>query len=254
MFNRKNKKGTSSSPQLQLSIKNASKKIAEQIKQGEDLLQEKISNDKKLHAVENRFNKWNNENFNLLKKIFNLKTIAEEYASSNLSVEAFLITGLTREEKIAKLHKNIEHKCQKLRSINSSLEIFEQQTSKEKIYFLHATDSVFTRQVMKFLQEQGFELLLMKQFSQAGSTIFDTIQTTGEISKAVIVLNPESESSQYPDQNLLLELGIFVGLLGRENVIALRESDTIVPEDYHGFHYINSIGGWQQELKSRLQS
>ena len=253
MFRKKTKTTSTETPKLLLSTQAASKEISQQIRQGEALLDEKIDSDKKLHAVENRFNKWNNENFNLLKKIFNLKKIAQEYAASTISVEAFLTTGLTREDKVKKLHKNIHNKCKKLDSINSSLEIFEQPSTKQKLYFLHATESLFVQQVKDFLEKQGFELLLMKQFSQAGSTIFDTIQTTGEIDKAVIVLNPESESSQYPDQNLLLELGIFVGLLERQNVIALRESDTIVPQDYHGFHYINSIGGWQQELKARLK-
>lgn len=252
MFGKK-KSGNAKIPQLNLPLKDAAEKISLQIDTGLELQNEKIGTDKKLHAVETRFNQWNNENFNLLKKIFNFKSIAQEYSSSNISVESFLTTGLGLTEKIGKLQKRISGKCEKLVSIKSSLDLFSPTETAQKIYFLHSSESEFATEVCEFLKQEKYDVLMLKQFAQAGSTIFDTLQNSDKVERAVIMLNHESATSNYPDQNLLLELGIFVGLLGRENVFAIRVPDTILPQDYHGFDYIESDDDWKKILKGKLE-
>ena len=56
-------------------------------------------------------------------------------------------------------------------------------------------------------------------------------------------------------QNVILELGYFVGRLGRGKVMALKKGDLEVPGDYDGVVYtpFDDHGGWKQKLVKELQ-
>src|SRR5436190_23965617 len=55
-------------------------------------------------------------------------------------------------------------------------------------------------------------------------------------------------------QNVVLELGYFVGRLGRDRVAAIREPDVEKPSDWDGVVYIefDSGGGWKSKLANEL--
>jgi predicted nucleotide-binding protein len=55
-------------------------------------------------------------------------------------------------------------------------------------------------------------------------------------------------------QNVILELGYFVGMLGRKRVCALKKGDIEVPTDYHGVAYVDLDvrGGWKLQLAQEM--
>lgn len=57
-------------------------------------------------------------------------------------------------------------------------------------------------------------------------------------------------------QNVILELGYFIGRLGRERVCALRRGDAEIPSDYLGvvYHELDPDGAWKQALAKELQA
>ncbi len=241
-------------PKLLTSLTEASEIISAQIGKGEKFCDFEIKEINQLHSLESKFKSWNNENIEILKKIFDIKTIATEYATTTWSFGSILISNLTFEEKAQKLKNKISHKTNKLRSIYSTLELFNKDADAKQIYFVHSKDTVASKQVMDFLKAEGFYLVIIKQLSDAGSTIIDNIEANPNIKHAVIMLSPDENNGNHPDLNVLLELGIFVGSLGRENVSALYEEHTILPTDYHGFKYINFAEKWEKTLQDELRS
>jgi predicted nucleotide-binding protein len=57
-------------------------------------------------------------------------------------------------------------------------------------------------------------------------------------------------------QNVLLELGYFVGKLGRDRVCAIKRNDLEMPSDFGGIVYETYDGGgaWKQKLGQELQA
>jgi predicted nucleotide-binding protein len=57
-------------------------------------------------------------------------------------------------------------------------------------------------------------------------------------------------------QNVVLELGYFIGRLGRERVCALTRGDIELPSDFGGVVYepFDTGGGWRQAIGRELQA
>lgn len=56
-----------------------------------------------------------------------------------------------------------------------------------------------------------------------------------------------------PRQNVVLELGLFLGILGRGRIALLREYGVEFPSDYDGVAYIEwDAGGWRDKLAAEF--
>ena|SRR5690606_4334429 len=81
---------------------------------------------------------------------------------------------------------------------------------------------------------------------------------------AVVLLTPddvgraksEGADKDRARQNVILDLGYFVGKLGRHRVCALRKGDVDIPTDYLGVVYteLDNAGGWKQSLAQELEA
>ncbi|MCT1879329.1 nucleotide-binding protein [Kocuria rhizophila] len=84
-----------------------------------------------------------------------------------------------------------------------------------------------------------------------------------QASFAVVLLTPDDEGrdcrganmSSRTRQNFVFELGLFIGILGRDRVAALNDPTIEVPTDFSGAAYIPIEGeSWQIELARELKS
>jgi predicted nucleotide-binding protein len=57
-------------------------------------------------------------------------------------------------------------------------------------------------------------------------------------------------------QNVILELGYFIGTLGRERVAAIYQQDVEIPSDYGGVLFIphDEAGSWQLQLAKEIKA
>ena len=57
-------------------------------------------------------------------------------------------------------------------------------------------------------------------------------------------------------QYVVLELGYFIGILGRSNVCPLLKGDVEIPSDYEGVVYkrMDSSGAWRFELAREIKA
>ena len=86
-----------------------------------------------------------------------------------------------------------------------------------------------------------------------------------DIGFAVVLLSPDdigklasaaSEPTARARQNVIFELGYFVGKLGRGKVAAIKKGDIEQPTDYDGVVYIpfDERGAWQTELITEMKA
>lgn len=261
-------KKTDKSLILKIPPKEAENLLNGKITDGNQILECPVLSIDQWKSAEKKYNSWNSENYEILKKMFKKNTIAKDYSSSKWTIGRILISDLKLDEKTAKLHKDIEEKLNKLNSIKMSLSVLESITeettksAKNKVFFVHGTDCDITMKVLNFLKNLGLEPVILKELAAAGKTLIDEIQEQSEVKYAVAMLTADdvggtnSENLQFrPTQNVILELGIFVGKFSRKNVSALYSEDLELPADYHGFEYIllDDAGNWQTTLIDELK-
>jgi predicted nucleotide-binding protein len=69
------------------------------------------------------------------------------------------------------------------------------------------------------------------------------------------VTHPE-QTRRRARQNVILELGYFVGKLGRKGVCPIYVEGVEVPSDFHGVLYVpyDQKGNWKQQLLAELKA
>ena len=254
---------------LKIPLEETEKLLNKKITEGNQILEGPISNINQWKSAEKRYNSWNSENFELLKKIFKKNTIAKDYSSSEWTIGRILISDLKLDEKIAKLYKDIEEKLNKLNSIKMSLGVLESkieettESAKNKVFYVHGTDCEITMNVLAFLKDIGLEPIILKELAAAGKTLIDEVKNQSDVKYAIALLTPDNVGGVYSEelqfratQNVILEVGFFVGKYGRKNVSTLHHEDIELPADYHGYEYIkiDETDDWKSTLTKELKN
>jgi predicted nucleotide-binding protein len=90
----------------------------------------------------------------------------------------------------------------------------------------------------------------------------EKVEAHGQVDFAVVLLTPDDVGcakggtlEPRARQNVLLELGYFLGRLGRANVCALKRGTLEIPSDFAGVVWESMDGnGWKQALGRELQA
>jgi predicted nucleotide-binding protein len=83
------------------------------------------------------------------------------------------------------------------------------------------------------------------------------VEAHGDVGFTVVLLTPDDtgcakggEPEPRARQNVLLELGYFIGRLGRDKVCAMKRGDLEIPSDFADvvWEKMDDSGGWKQSL------
>jgi predicted nucleotide-binding protein len=87
----------------------------------------------------------------------------------------------------------------------------------------------------------------------------EKIEAHGDVGFAVVLLTPDDEGRKIDGnlqfrarQNVMLELGYFIGRLGRSNVCALTRGSVELPSDFAGIVYQAMEDGWRAAVAREL--
>lgn len=136
------------------------------------------------------------------------------------------------------------------------------QAASTKVFIVHGHSETARETVARFVQQMGFEPVILHQQHNGGRTIIEKIEHHGDVGFAIVLLTPddvggvsEAELAPRARQNVILELGYFIGRLGRNKVCALKSGELEIPSDYHGVVYqvLDAAGGWKLSLARELQ-
>jgi predicted nucleotide-binding protein len=117
--------------------------------------------------------------------------------------------------------------------------------------------------------------VILQEQPNAGRTLIEKFEKYADVGYAVIIMTPDdvgateravldAESADRPlrqvlrhraRQNVVLELGYFIGRLERHAVCALTVGDIEIPSDYNGvgFIHFDDADGWQIKLLRELR-
>lgn len=132
----------------------------------------------------------------------------------------------------------------------------------KKVFIVHGHDEAAKEKAARFLTKIGFDPVILHEQANAGQTIIEKFEKHGDVGFAVVLLTPDDiggprgrDVQPRARQNVILELGYFVGRLGRKRVCALKTGDLEVPSDFAGVVYeeMDPAGAWQTALARELQ-
>lgn len=132
-----------------------------------------------------------------------------------------------------------------------------------RIFLVHGHDDDMLQTVARFVERLELEVLILHEQASGGDTIIEKFERNSEVAFAVVLLSSDdvgARKSSKPKlqprarQNVILELGYFIGKLGRERVCALVRGPLEVPSDFHGILYVPYPGNdWKLQLVRELK-
>lgn len=139
----------------------------------------------------------------------------------------------------------------------------QQFNKKGKVFIVHGHDSATREMVARFLEKLELEPIILHEQPNRGRTIIEKFEDYSEVEFAIILLTPDDigtvKDSQHDlkpraRQNVILELGFFLGKLGRRRVCPLVTPDVETPSDYDGVVYtvLDDTDGWKMKLVREL--
>lgn len=115
------------------------------------------------------------------------------------------------------------------------------------VFILHGRDPA-KDELAAFLMRLGLQPIILCEQDHAGRTIIEQIEhhaLRADYAIALLTGDDEGHLAGKPDeklprarQNVVLELGLFLGILGRRRIAVLYRSGVELPSDLHGLLYI----------------
>ncbi|ASG23647.1 putative nucleotide-binding protein with TIR-like domain [Nitrospirillum viridazoti] len=131
----------------------------------------------------------------------------------------------------------------------------------DKIFIVHGHDVAIRESVARFLEGVGFRPIILHEQANKGQTVIEKVEAHSDVGFAVVLLTPDDEGcvkdgelEPRARQNVLLELGYFIGKLGRSRVCAIKKGAVSIPSDFAGALWteFDASGAWKLALGREL--
>lgn len=129
------------------------------------------------------------------------------------------------------------------------------------VFVVHGHDQGMQQTVARFLEKLKLKPIILSEQASRSRTIVEKFEAYSSVPFAVVLLSPDDvgaakgeEPKPRARQNVILELGYFIGALGRENVCALHKGGVELPSDLHGVIWVPYEGDWQLTLIKELKA
>jgi predicted nucleotide-binding protein len=131
-------------------------------------------------------------------------------------------------------------------------------------FVVHGRDHGTKEAVARFLEKLEVQPIILHEQADQGRTLIEKFERhASQVGCAVVILTGDdavhakdnSEQSELrARQNVVLELGYFIGKLGRTHTFALVEKGVALPSDIHGVLYIKlEDANWRYLLAKELK-
>ena len=141
-----------------------------------------------------------------------------------------------------------------------------QQPRGHRIFLVHGHDEAVLHETARFLEKLAQDIVILREQPHSGRTIIEKFEDYSDVGFAIVLLTPDDRagtaSAAYEEQkprarqNVIFELGYFIGRLGRNRVCALYRPGVEIPSDYSGVLYVelDERGGWRLELAIEMKA
>ena len=119
----------------------------------------------------------------------------------------------------------------------------------KKIFIVHGHNHAAKAELEIFLRELGLDPIVLHREADEGLTVIEKFEKHSNVGYAMVLLTPddiahpsigssgEIHEEYRARQNVVFELGFFVGMLGRDRVCCLNQKNVTPPSDLSGLVY-----------------
>jgi predicted nucleotide-binding protein len=163
-----------------------------------------------------------------------------------------------------------------LASLRYRLEELEQQHAEatkarkinagKKVFLVHGSDDSARYETARFLEKLHLDPIVLHEQPQAGRNLVSKfLEENSDNAVAVVLLTPDDvgaigdkphELKPRPRQNVIFELGYFLGRLGLTSVVVLVKGKIETPSDLDGVLHIelDEAGTWKLQLAKGMKA
>ena len=135
---------------------------------------------------------------------------------------------------------------------------------KNVVFIVHGREDALLQKLARFLEAMSIKPIILFEQAGKGQTIIEKLETNSKVGFAIVLLTPDDLGKLATDkkelkprarQNVILELGFFLGKLGRNRVGVLYDVSVELPSDYRGVEYIklDIEGAWKLKLAKEMK-
>lgn len=138
------------------------------------------------------------------------------------------------------------------------------QHDDQKVFLVHGHDGEVKETVARFLEKKKLEVVILDEIAGKGRTIIEKFEEHSSVSYAVVLMTPDDSTEPRKGgvpksrarQNVVFELGFFVGALNRGRVCVIAKGNVEMHSNYWGVEYIpwDDAGGWKLKLLEELKA
>jgi predicted nucleotide-binding protein len=256
--------------------------LSERIERGKELLEREIPTPDELKAARADYYTWSEFNVQLLKRRFTTDELATDYSGGGFFFGGGATTFF---QDVEEYRDDVRTKVRRLNSILEQVPLYEgtaesppataksrsleidQMSKGGPIFLVHGHAEGPKREIAAFLTAvTGSAPIVLHERPSEGRTIIEKLEYFGgQAGCAIVILTADDEGRERGSestlrwrgrQNVVLELGFFIGALGRARVALLYESDVELPSDMKGVLYVrlDDAGGWKMILARELKA
>lgn len=132
-----------------------------------------------------------------------------------------------------------------------------------KVFIVHGHNDGIKFEVAQTLNKIGITPIILHEQISENKTIIEKIESNSDVKYAIVLLtdddsgkgNKENDVKPRARQNVVFEMGYFIGLLGRQNVCCIVNNPKLEkPNDISGIVYINYNGNWVLDVAKELKN
>lgn len=263
--------------------------LNKQIELGKKIYISPVTTVEQLENNESEYKKWNDYNSELLKQKFNIEY--NEYKSDYddcatwVGMGPFSSKSFGPNEKLKNLKERIKLKVENLELLRDKTDLLKSDiqltaftrtsetselveiktdTSNKQVFIVHGHNETIKLNVARTLEKLDLIPIILHEQPNEGRTIIEKFEKHSNVGFAVVLLTDDDEGKSKTTmelqlrarQNVILELGYFIGKLGRDKVVPLYMKDVELPSDLYGLVYvpIDSTDSWKLALIKELRA
>jgi predicted nucleotide-binding protein len=135
-----------------------------------------------------------------------------------------------------------------------------------KVFIVHGHNDALKTTTARLITKLGLEPIILHEQPNKGRTVIEKFLDHSDVAFALVLLTGDDRGglvdqsaktfSLRARQNVILELGYFIGRLGRNRVAAIYEAGVEIPSDYGGVLFIqyDSQGVWQYQAAKEMRA
>ncbi len=130
------------------------------------------------------------------------------------------------------------------------------------VFIVHGHNEAVKEKVARFIEHLKLKPIILHEQPNQGRTIIEKFEAnSSDVNFAIVLLTADDEGkakkeTDYKErarQNVIFEMGYFVGLLSRSHVFMLLEEGVEKPSDLDGIVYTSLKENWKEKLFKELQ-